>query len=153
MAAGQFFNWRFLSGPGWTRSHPYSLSAAPTDDTLRITVKDLGDGSHALADLKPGTRVVIEGPYGRLHAGVRTRQKVTLMASGIGISPLRALLDDLPAAPRRRDPALPRPQPGRPGAAYGDRGDRRSHRRTRVLPRGTQAAGALVLAAGGGGAR
>ena len=99
VAAGQFFNWRFLSGPGWSRSHPYSLSAAPTDDTLRITVKDLGDGSHVLADLTPGSRVVIEGPYGRMHAGVRTRQKVALLASGIGISPLRALLEDLPAAP------------------------------------------------------
>ena len=99
VAAGQFFNWRFLTGPGWSRSHPYSLSAAPTGDTLRITVKDLGDGSHALAGVTPGSRVVIEGPYGRLHAGVRTRPKVTLMASGIGISPLRALLEDLPAEP------------------------------------------------------
>jgi predicted ferric reductase len=99
VAAGQFFNWRFLSGPGWSRSHPYSLSAAPTDNTLRITVKDLGDGSHALASVKPGSRVVIEGPYGRLHNGVRTRGSVTLMASGIGISPLRALLEDLPAEP------------------------------------------------------
>jgi ferredoxin-NADP reductase len=43
--------------------------------------------------------VVIEGPYGRLHAGVRTRPKVTLLASGIGISPLRALIEDLPAQP------------------------------------------------------
>jgi len=99
VAAGQFFNWRFLSGPGWSRSHPYSLSAVPTGDTLRITVKELGDGSHALAGVTPGSRVVIEGPYGRLHAGVRTRQKVTLLASGIGISPLRALLEDLPAQP------------------------------------------------------
>jgi ferredoxin-NADP reductase len=99
VAAGQFFNWRFLSGPGWTRAHPYSLSAAPSDDTLRITVKDLGDGSHALAEVKPGSRVVIEGPYGRLHSGVRTRRKVTLLAGGIGISPLRALLEELPAEP------------------------------------------------------
>lgn len=99
VAAGQFFNWRFLSGPGWSRAHPYSLSAAPTGDTLRITVKELGDGSHALAGVKPGSRVVIEGPYGRLHAGVRTRPKVTLLASGIGISPLRALLEDLSAQP------------------------------------------------------
>jgi predicted ferric reductase len=97
--AGQFFSWRFLSGPGWTRAHPYSLSAAPTGSSLRITVKDLGDGSRALADLKPGTRVLFEGPYGRLHAGARTRTKVTLMASGIGISPIRALLEELPQGP------------------------------------------------------
>lgn len=101
LAAGQFFNWRFATGnaTGWTRAHPYSLSAAPTDTTLRITVKNFGDGSAALADLQPGTRVLVEGPYGRLHGGVRTRRQVTLLACGIGITPLRALLEDLPAAP------------------------------------------------------
>jgi predicted ferric reductase len=99
VAAGQFLNWRFLSGPGWTRAHPYSLSAAPTPGTLRVTVKDLGDGSHSLAAVRPGTRVLFEGPYGRLHAGVRTRSKVTLIASGIGISPIRALLEELPQRP------------------------------------------------------
>ncbi len=97
--AGQFFAWRFLTGPGWMRSHPYSLSAAPDGATLRITVKDLGDGSHALAQVTPGTRVLIEGPYGRLHPGVRTRRQVVLMASGIGISPIRALLEGLPQQP------------------------------------------------------
>jgi predicted ferric reductase len=97
--AGQFFSWRFLDGPGWSRAHPYSLSAAPTGDRLRITVKDLGDGSARLAGLRPGTRVLVEGPYGRLTADVRTRRRVTLLASGIGITPLRALLEELPAAP------------------------------------------------------
>jgi predicted ferric reductase len=99
VAAGQFFTWRFLSGAGWTRAHPYSLSAAPTADGLRITVKDLGDGSRALAALRVGTRVAIEGPYGRLHAGLRTRRKVTLLAAGIGVTPLRALLEDLSQDP------------------------------------------------------
>jgi predicted ferric reductase len=99
VAAGQFFTWRFLTGPGWMRGHPYSLSAAPTGDTLRITVKDLGDGSKALASLRPGTRVAVEGPYGRMHAGVRTRRKVTLLAGGIGVTPLRALLEELPQGP------------------------------------------------------
>jgi predicted ferric reductase len=99
VAAGQFFTWRFLSGPGWTRGHPYSLSAAPSGNRLRITVKDLGDGSRLLAHVRPGTRVAIEGPYGRLHAGVRTRRKVTLLASGIGVTPLRALLEELPQKP------------------------------------------------------
>jgi predicted ferric reductase len=99
VVAGQFFIWRFLSGRGWMRAHPYSLSAAPNGRNLRITVKDLGDGSRALAGLRPGTRVIIEGPYGRLHEGVRSRRKVTLLASGIGITPLRALLEQLPQQP------------------------------------------------------
>jgi ferredoxin-NADP reductase len=97
--AGQFFTWRFLDGPGRTRGHPYSLSAPVTSDWMRITVKDLGDGSSALAHVRPGTRVLVEGPYGRLHSGVRTRPKVTLLAGGIGVTPLRALLEELPYAP------------------------------------------------------
>ncbi|HYY09523.1 MAG TPA: hypothetical protein VE781_01220, partial [Kineosporiaceae bacterium] len=43
--------------------------------------------------------VAVEGPYGRLHAGVRTRRKVTLLAGGIGVTPLRALLEELPQGP------------------------------------------------------
>ena len=97
--AGQFFQWRFLTGRGWSRAHPFSLSAAPRPDWLRITAKDLGDGSRALAGLRPGTRVLIEGPYGRLHSGVRTRDRVTLIAAGIGITPIRALLEELTFAP------------------------------------------------------
>jgi ferredoxin-NADP reductase/DMSO/TMAO reductase YedYZ heme-binding membrane subunit len=97
--AGQFFTWRFRDGPGWTRGNPYSLSAAPSRNRLRITVKDLGDGSARLATLRPGTRAFIEGPYGRLSSDVQTQPKVTLLASGIGVTPMRALLEELDYGP------------------------------------------------------
>lgn len=93
---GQFFQWRFLDGPGWTRANPYSLSAAPDGRTLRFTAAHAGDGSSRLAALRPGTKVLVEGPYGRMHAGTRTRRKVLLMGAGIGITPMRALLEGLP---------------------------------------------------------
>jgi ferredoxin-NADP reductase len=96
---GQFFTWRFLGSPGWTRGNPFSLSAMPTAGRLRITVKDLGDGSRRLAGLTPGSRVLVEGPFGRLHAGTRTRPRVTLMASGIGITPMRAIMEQLRCRP------------------------------------------------------
>ncbi|MFF5233613.1 ferric reductase-like transmembrane domain-containing protein [Dactylosporangium sp. NPDC000521] len=96
--AGQFFQWRFLSGPGWSRAHPYSLSAQPGRDRLRITVKAHGDGGRAVAALQPGTRAVIEGPYGRLTAERRTARRVTMVAAGVGVTPLRALLEELPYA-------------------------------------------------------
>jgi predicted ferric reductase len=92
--AGQFFMWRFLDGPGWTRGHPYSVSAAPGGE-LRITVKELGAGSARLAAMRPGTKALIEGPYGRLSADARTRPTLTMLAAGIGITPLRALLEEL----------------------------------------------------------
>ena len=93
--AGQFFTWRFLAGTGWTRGHPYSLSAAPDGQSLRITVKDLGDGSAAVRGVRPGTRVLVEGPFGRLSERVRTLGKVALIGAGVGVTPLRALAEEL----------------------------------------------------------
>ncbi|GAA1382472.1 ferredoxin reductase family protein [Catellatospora chokoriensis] len=92
--AGQFFLWRFLDGPGWSRAHPYSLSAPPAGDRLRITVKDLGDGSARLAALRPGIRVVIEGPYGAMTAPAAQPRPVVMFAAGIGITAIRALIED-----------------------------------------------------------
>jgi len=60
---------------------------------LRFTVKDLGDGSGTLPHLRPGMRVLVEGPYGRLTGAVRRRHRITLIACGIGITPMRALLE------------------------------------------------------------
>jgi predicted ferric reductase len=97
--AGQFFLWRFLTADGWWKSHPFSLSAGPTEGRLRITVKDLGDHSAALQRVRRGTGVFAEGPYGTFTAERRTHRKVLLVAGGIGITPLRALLDTLPGNP------------------------------------------------------
>jgi len=97
--AGQFFGWRFLDGPGWTRANPYSLSAAPDGRSLRITVKEAGDGSSRLRSLKPGTRAFVEGPFGRLSGRARTRRRVALIGAGVGMAPLRALAEGLDYAP------------------------------------------------------
>ncbi|WP_433303654.1 ferredoxin reductase family protein [Actinoplanes sp. CA-030573] len=97
--AGQFFQWRFLDGPGWTRGHPYSLSATPHGHELRITVKDLGDGSSRAGTLRPGTRALIEGPYGKLTGETYRGGPVTMLACGIGVTPLLALLGELRYAP------------------------------------------------------
>ena len=97
--SGQYFLWRFLTRDGWWRAHPFSISSAPNGAWLRITIKELGDWSSALQRLAVGTRVFIEGPYGVLTGARRTRPKVLLIAGGIGITPLRALLEALPANP------------------------------------------------------
>ncbi|WP_432038593.1 ferredoxin reductase family protein [Streptomyces cucumeris] len=94
--AGQFFRWRFLApGLRWG-SHPYSLSAPPRPELLRITVKAVGGHSSGLASLEPGTRVWAEGPYGAMTAARRSRGKVLMIAGGAGITPIRALFETLP---------------------------------------------------------
>jgi predicted ferric reductase len=87
---GQFFRWRFLARGLWWSSHPYSLSALPRPDVMRITVKDRGDHSRALSRLRPGTRVIAEGPYGAFIPA-RSGRRVLLLAGGVGITPLRAM--------------------------------------------------------------
>jgi ferredoxin-NADP reductase len=57
----------------------------------------LGDHSAALARLRPGTRVAIEGPYGAFTADTRRGDRVLLIGAGVGITPIRALLEELPA--------------------------------------------------------
>ena len=91
---GQFFSWRFLTQGHLLVAHPYSLSAAPTEHYVRITVKDLGDHSRSLADLSPGTRVFVEGPYGAFTAGRSSSAHVVLVGGGVGITPIRAIIEE-----------------------------------------------------------
>jgi predicted ferric reductase len=90
--AGQFFLWRF--GRRWWEAHPFSLSAMPDGRFLRITVKALGDGSAWLQHVRPGTRVFAEGPYGAFTGARATRRAVLLIAGGVGVTPIRALLEE-----------------------------------------------------------
>jgi predicted ferric reductase len=94
---GQFFIWRFLGRGLWWQAHPFSISAAPDGQTLRLTVKAVGGYTRALGAVKPGTRVLIDGPLGRFTADRRRRDRVALIAGGIGVTPLRAILEEFPA--------------------------------------------------------
>ncbi len=92
---GQFFVWRFLDRRRWWSAHPFSLSAAPDGQSLRITVKALGDHTSNLGSLAVGTRVVAEGPFGIFTESSRRLDKALLIAGGIGITPIRALLETM----------------------------------------------------------
>ncbi|HTW10806.1 MAG TPA: ferredoxin reductase family protein [Acidimicrobiales bacterium] len=97
VSGGQFFQWRFVAPGLWWQAHPYSLSAVPRPPFMRVTVKALGDHSRAIARLRPGTRVLVEGPYGAFTHHARSTSRVALIAAGVGVTPVRAMLEDLPA--------------------------------------------------------
>ena len=90
---GQFFRWRFLTGRTWSSAYPFSLSAPPTRNQLRITVKACGDGTRRIFEIPVGTLVFAEGPYGALTPRRRRRPRVLLIAGGVGITPMRALFE------------------------------------------------------------
>ncbi|MCW2968356.1 MAG: putative ferric reductase, partial [Solirubrobacteraceae bacterium] len=97
VSGGQFFQWRFLRRGMWWQAHPYSISAVPVHNRMRITVKDLGDHSRSLAGLEPGTWVGIEGPYGAFTPDARQGDKLVMVGAGVGSAPILALLQDLPS--------------------------------------------------------
>ncbi|WAC66053.1 ferredoxin reductase family protein [Agrococcus sp. SL85] len=92
--AGQFLVWRFLDGPGWTRGNPYSLAVSPRRGELVIAARVVGDGSRRLRSLRPGTRVLVEGPMGRMTGDARQGRRMLLVGAGAGVAPLLSILDD-----------------------------------------------------------
>ncbi|WP_433608275.1 ferredoxin reductase family protein [Dactylosporangium sp. CA-139114] len=93
--AGQFMLWRFLTPGRWWQVNPFSLSQAPDGRTLRLTAKAVGHGTAGLRKLRVGTRVFVEGPYGAFTAKHRTKSSTLLIAGGVGITPIRSLLEVL----------------------------------------------------------
>src|SRR5207244_8036538 len=90
------FRWRFLTRGRWFEAHPFSLSEAPNGRRARITVKGVGDFSRALRELRPGTRVLADGPYGDFTSAARRHERAVLIAGGVGITPIRALVEEMP---------------------------------------------------------
>lgn len=97
---GQFMYWRFITRDLWRQWHPYSLSVAPNSKYLRITIKNLGDASEKMRYLRRGTWVAFQGPYGAFTPEVKTRQKSLLLAAGVGVAPVRSLLEAMPSGDR-----------------------------------------------------
>lgn len=104
--AGQFGKFWFVAKGFWLEDHPFTISIEPGGEELRITPKELGDFTTRLKKLPVGTPVVIDGPYGRFTADVATTKKLVMIAGGIGITPMRAMLGALADAKDIREVIL-----------------------------------------------
>jgi predicted ferric reductase len=96
---GQFAIVYLEAKDGWHR-HPFTISSAPHEGVIRVTVKALGDYTSRLQELiEPGMPAVIGGPHGRFSHWKGTDRQVWI-AGGVGVAPflswLRALDGDLP---------------------------------------------------------
>ena len=96
---GGFVLVRFLSRGLWTSARPYSVVEAGDGDRLRIVVRLRGSRTARLEQLRPGTRAIVEGPFGDLdRVRVPHGSPVLLVGAGAGVTPLRPLAADLAAA-------------------------------------------------------
>lgn len=102
--AGQFCIWRFPGHFGWWQANPFSLSDAPDGKSLRLTAKAVGNVSAGLRGLPVGTRAFVEGPYGAFTAALQVTDRALLVAGGIGVTPIRALLEEMAVSSRGQAP-------------------------------------------------
>jgi uncharacterized protein len=91
---------------GLTRT--YSLSAVDADRRYRITVKlvrdaqgVLGHASARIANLKAGDSLNVERPRGNFHPDVDDDTPLVLVAAGIGVTPIMAMLERVSRNGRR----------------------------------------------------
>jgi predicted ferric reductase len=77
--------------------HPFSITSAPGERTLRITVKAVGDYTRAMRLLEPGAEAVVEGPYGSFGAETDNERQVWI-AGGIGVTPFLSMARSLNGA-------------------------------------------------------
>jgi predicted ferric reductase len=97
--AGQYANVAFLTKGLWV-PHPFSFSAAPNGQFLRISIKAVGDFTRRIRQLTPGALVLLEGPLGAFTTGGSIGRKYLMVAGGIGITPIRALIESVAASDR-----------------------------------------------------
>lgn len=90
--AGQHASLRFLNR-SWWQSHPFSFSAVKNGSWVRFTIKGIGDFTSTVGTIAPGTPVALDGPLGQFTLARRQTEKPIFIAGGIGITPLRAMIE------------------------------------------------------------
>ena len=91
---GQFGIWRFFNKRLWWQAHPFTISTSPQNG-LRLTPKAVGDFTRDLQKIKVGTKLYFDGPHGIFTTDRLEDKKPLFIAGGIGITPLRAMLEGL----------------------------------------------------------
>lgn len=86
---GQFVFLKFDISP---ETHPFTIASAPGSPSLRLLIKNLGDDTEKIAQVRKGSRVTVEGPYGRFSY-VSTPQ--IWIAGGIGITPFISFVEHM----------------------------------------------------------
>ena len=91
--AGQYMELVFTGLP----ARPYSIANAPHDDVLEFHIRRAGSGGvsdHAVRNLKHGDTLALRGPFGQAAQTTQNTRPLLLIAGGVGLPPLKALIED-----------------------------------------------------------
>ena len=95
---GQFVWLNVGNSPFSLAENPFSISSAPADrNQLQFVIKEVGDMTRSLPEVKPGTKAYLDGPYGNLTLQHRQAAGIALIAGGVGIAPLLSIARQLKA--------------------------------------------------------
>jgi predicted ferric reductase len=102
---GQFAWVSIWNGPYGMREHPFSFSSsAESDGPVTMTIKQLGDFTSTIKEVKVGQRAYLDGPYGAFSVDRNRSPGYVFLAVGVGITPMMSMLRTL--ADRRNEQPL-----------------------------------------------
>lgn len=94
--AGQFVWLNVGHSPFSMKENPFSISSAPAaGPELSFMIRELGDFTRTIGQIKTGTVAYLDGPYGNLSVDGRVEPGVALIAGGVGLAPLLGILRQL----------------------------------------------------------
>ena len=96
--AGQIA-WISTGKSPWVLSrNPFSYAGSDVapGGRVRFAIKELGDFTSTIKNLKPGDRVYVDGPYGYFHLHMEDMMEgFVLLAGGIGVAPVMSIMNTL----------------------------------------------------------
>ncbi|MFO1425831.1 MAG: hypothetical protein U1F11_02435 [Steroidobacteraceae bacterium] len=101
---GQFAWLTLRASPFAMREHPFSIASSPEQpQRIEFAIKELGDFTATIKDIRPGEIAWVDAPYGDFGidrcAGA---QAAVFVAGGIGIAPILSMLRALAERGDRR---------------------------------------------------
>jgi predicted ferric reductase len=90
--AGQWVSIRILRDDGWSEPHQFTISCAPEDQILRLTIKKAGPFTSSIQALKGGTPLKCQGPFGVFCRDIDTKEAIAMIAGGVGVTPFLSVL-------------------------------------------------------------
>jgi predicted ferric reductase len=92
--AGQFLFVHFEGDAKLSEPHPFTVSSAPHEESLRLSIRASGDWTRYLTQALPaGTKAKIDGCYGMFNYKSGGKEQIWI-AGGIGVTPFLSWLRD-----------------------------------------------------------